>query len=67
MRFSEVMAFYDYKMINIVKNVKVARETVKSWKLKDNIPFDKQCIIQVLSGGKLIARKEDDNEYKFLK
>lgn len=60
MKFSEVMAFYDYKMINIVRAVKVARDTVKSWKEKEKIPFDKQCVIEVLSEGKLKAKKEDE-------
>lgn len=60
MKFNEVMAFYDYKMINIVKALKVARDTVKSWKQKDKIPFTKQCELQVITNNKLIARKEDE-------
>jgi len=55
MKFSEVMAFYDYKMSNIVRALHVARDTVNAWKVKDNIPFSKQCEIEVLSQGKLKA------------
>ncbi len=59
MKFNEVMAFYDYKMINIVRALKIARETVKSWKEKNEIPFKMQCVLEVLSDGKLKACKED--------
>lgn len=59
MRFSEVMGYYDYKMINIVKALKVARDTVKHWKEQDKIPFKMQCVIQVLTDGKLLANKEE--------
>ena len=59
MKFSDVMAYYDYKMINIVRALNVARETVNLWKKKDKIPFSKQCEIEVLSQGKLKASKDD--------
>ncbi len=60
MKFSEVMAYYDYKMINIVRALKVARETVNSWKEKDKIPFPKQCELQVITDNKLLASREDE-------
>lgn len=60
MKFSEVMAYYDYKMINIVKALKVARDTVTSWKEKDKIPFPKQCELQVITNNKLIASRDDE-------
>jgi hypothetical protein len=59
MKFSDVMAYYDYKMINIINAVSVARDTVKSWKKNDHIPFKMQCVIEVLTDGKLKANKED--------
>ena len=59
MKFQEVMAYYDYKMIRIVKALNVARETVKSWKEKDAIPFPKQCELQIITNGKLIASKDE--------
>lgn len=59
MKFSEVMAHYDYKMINIVKALKVARDTVKAWKERDKIPFDKQCELQVITDNKLVASRND--------
>jgi len=60
MKFSEVMAYYDYKMINIAKALKVARDTVTSWKEKDKIPFPRQCELQVITKNKLIASREDE-------
>lgn len=60
MKFSEVMAHYDYKMIKIAKALKVARDTVTSWKEKDKIPFPKQCELQVITDNKLIASREDE-------
>lgn len=59
MKFSEIMAYYDYKMIKISKELKVARETVKSWRDNDKIPFKMQCVIEVVSNGKLKANKEE--------
>lgn len=58
MKFSDVMAYYDYKMINICKALHVARDTVKAWKENDNIPFKMQCVLEVMSNGKLKASKE---------
>jgi uncharacterized protein YjcR len=59
MKFSEVMVYYDYKMIHIARALNVSRLTVKSWKEKDKIPFTKQCELQVLSNNKLMANRDD--------
>jgi len=58
MRFSDAMAYYDYKLINISKAIKVSRLTVNAWKEKDHIPFKLQCVLQVLTDEKLVADKE---------
>ena len=60
MKFSEVMAYYDYKMINICRALKIARGTVLSWKKKDKIPFKTQCVLEVISNGKLKAEKDNE-------
>ena len=57
MKFSDVMAFYDYNMTNIVRDIHAARETVNSWKKNDLIPFNWQCVLEVKSGGKLKANE----------
>lgn len=62
MKFSDVMGYYDYKMINICKALKVARDTVKSWKENDKIPFKMQCVLEVVSNGKLKADKTQADE-----
>lgn len=61
MRFCELMAYYDYKMSNICRELSVSRSTVKRWKEKDSIPFHKQCVIQVLTKNKLIADSTNTN------
>lgn len=58
MKFSEVMAYYDYKVINICNALHVARDTVNAWKNKDQIPFKMQCVLEVVSNGKLKADKD---------
>jgi hypothetical protein len=58
MKFSDVMAYYDYKMINICKALKIARGTVNAWKEKDEIPFKMQCVLEIISDGKLKSDKE---------
>lgn len=60
MKFSEVMSYYDYKMSNIGRAVDVARETVARWKKKDEIPFNMQCVLEVISKGKLKADKREE-------
>lgn len=57
MKFCEVMEYYDYKISNIVKNLKVARATVDSWKKNDCIPFRMQCVIEIHTNGKLKVNK----------
>jgi len=59
MRFFEVMTFYDYKMSNVSRALKVTLETIRRWKKMDKIPFSKQCELEVLSKGALKANKED--------
>lgn len=63
MKFSEVMAYYNYKILNITKGLHVARGTVNSWRDDEAagkpIPFKMQCIIEVYTGGKLKANLED--------
>ncbi len=59
MKFCEVMAYFDYKMTNISRALNVSRETVNAWKKKDAIPFAKQCELQVITNGKLIADKKE--------
>lgn len=62
MKFSEVMAYYDYKMINICRALHVARDTVKAWKKNDEIPFKMQCVLEVLSNGKIKAERKSNDD-----
>lgn len=59
MKFCEVMGYYDYKISNVVRGLNVARDTVKSWKKNDLIPFRMQCFIEIVTEGKLKVNRED--------
>ncbi len=59
MKFNEVMGHYDYRISNIIRHLHVARDTVNSWRSENYIPFRMQCLIEVLSDGKLKANKQD--------
>lgn len=55
MKFCDVMAYYDYKVINMCNELHVTRETIRNWRNKDVVPFKFQCVIQVLSNGRMVA------------
>lgn len=59
MKFSEVMIFYDYNMSKIAKALDTSRQYVSLWKKEDKIPYPKQCELQIITNGKLIASKDD--------
>jgi hypothetical protein len=59
MKFSEVMQYYDYNMATIARALETSRQYVSKWKKVDKIPYPRQCELQILTGGKLIANKED--------
>lgn len=62
MKFQEVMAYYNYKMSNVARALRVSRESVRLWKEKDEIPFNRQCVLNVISNGEL----EIDSKYKHI-
>jgi hypothetical protein len=62
MNFSELMTYYDYKVINIMRALCLSRTTIKSWQDENHIPFKTQCYIEVLTGGKLKANLEDKKQ-----
>jgi hypothetical protein len=59
MKFSEVMIYFDYKISNVSRFLNISRQTIYGWHDNDRIPFDKQCVIEVLTKGKLKANKDD--------
>lgn len=59
MRFHEVMVYYNYNITMISALTGVGRAGVRLWKVKDRIPYYKQCILEVETAGKLKARRED--------
>jgi len=59
MKFSELMIHFDYKISNVSRFLNINRQTIYVWHHNDKIPFDKQCVIEVLTKGKLKANKDD--------
>jgi hypothetical protein len=59
MKFSEVMIYYDYNMSKIAKALDTSRQYVSLWKKENQIPFPMQCMLQVITNGKLKASKDD--------
>lgn len=55
MKFNEVMAYYDYKIVKIINALMMTRETISRWRKNDSIPFKAQCMLEVISHGKLKA------------
>lgn len=64
MKFDEMMVFFDFKMTNIARALHVGRQTIYNWKIRGKIPFEKQCVIEILSNGQLKADREDNSENK---
>jgi hypothetical protein len=59
MKFSEVMIYYDYNMSKIAQALDTSRQYVSLWKKDDKIPYPMQCMLQVVTNGKLKAAKDD--------
>jgi hypothetical protein len=55
MKFSDMMIYYNYKMTNVARALHVGRQTVERWKRADQIPFEKQCVLEVITKGALQA------------
>lgn len=59
MKFSEVMIYYNYTMTNIARALDISRQAVAAWRKSGQIPYPKQCELEILTQGKLKASKED--------
>jgi len=57
MKFSDIMIYYNYKMTNVARALHVGRQTVERWKKAGKIPFEKQCVLEILTDGKLVAER----------
>lgn len=58
MTFSEVMSFYDHKQTNIARALGLHKQVIFRWRKANKVPFDKQCVIEILTQGALKANKE---------
>ena len=59
MKFSEVMVYFDYKMVNIARALNMKAQSITPWHKKDKIPYPRQCELEILTNGELKASKED--------
>ena len=57
MKYDNLMAHYGTAK-NASNEIGVRTQTIYLWKSDGFIPFSRQCIIEVLTGGTLIADKE---------
>lgn len=60
MTFNDLMGYYDFKMKNVLKGLRINRETLGHWKHDNVIPFRMQCVIQVVTDGKLLAEGKEE-------
>lgn len=59
MKFSEVMIYFDYKMVNIAKALNMKPQSITTWHKKNQIPYPRQCELEILTKGVLKADKDD--------
>ena len=62
MKFSDIMIYYNYKMTNVARALHVGRQTVERWKKAGKIPFEKQCVLEILTDGKLVAERPQQQQ-----
>lgn len=58
MKFSELMAFFDYNMANVARFLGVSNQTISLWKQNNKVPFGRQCEIEIKTNGQLKADKD---------
>jgi hypothetical protein len=58
MTFDELIDFYG-SQAEAARRLGLSQPSVFDWK-ETTIPYDRQCQVQIDSGGKLRARKDDD-------
>ena len=58
MTFDELLTFYDHKQINVAKALGLHKQVIFRWRQAKKVPYDKQCVIEILTNGALKASKE---------
>lgn len=61
MTYQELIAYYGTQA-ETARQLGLAQPSIHEWQHK-TIPYDKQCQIQIQTGGRLIARKKDDARF----
>jgi len=55
MKFSDVMIQFNYNMASVARAVDVSKTWVLKWKQSDFVPVEYQCMLEVITHGKLKA------------
>jgi transposase-like protein len=59
MKFSEVMSYYNYNMSAIARALNISRQCIFHWRSENKVPYSKQCELEIITGAKLKANKEE--------
>ncbi len=62
MKFSDIMIYYDYNMAAVARALNTSRQYVCIWKKNNSVPYPRQCELQIITQGKLIANREHEND-----
>jgi len=59
MTIDEVLSYFGHRQSKVAEALGLHRQAVQLWWKTKKIPYDKQCVIQVLTNGVLKASKEE--------
>lgn len=63
MTIDEVLTYYEHKQSNVADSLGIERALVHRWWKKKYVPYDKQCVLEIHTKGKLKASKYHDPNY----
>lgn len=58
MKFSDVMIQFNYNMASVARAVDVSKQWILKWKQSDFVPIEYQCMLEVITEGKLKANRD---------
>jgi DNA invertase Pin-like site-specific DNA recombinase len=59
MTINEVLTYFEHRQSKVARALNVHKQTVWLWCKAKKIPYDKQCILEVMTKGELKANKDD--------
>lgn len=58
MKFCEAFGHFNYKSEAMKSALGISLTTLYRWRSDNAIPYDKQCLLQILTNGELVASLE---------